>query len=213
MQHLPEVDFTPIVADPKLPDFPAFQLGDLVAFLDASHAPCPKTRKSYLGMQILFAGAVVAYRCVLSSCIATSSTEAEFYAAVLCAKAVKHLRNVYGELKLLPPGPTRMLIDNLAAHHMINEERPTPRARHVDIQWFAVQQWVQRGDIVTEHIPGVINCADSNTKALAHYLHSRHNLRAFGHYGPPKPLPSTHTTSRLRTEAGEDDSAIPVTTG
>ena len=66
--------------------------------------------------------------------VATSSTEAEFYAAVTTAKIVKYLRYVLTELDSLRPGPTRLLIDNIAALNMINESRPTPRACHFEIK-------------------------------------------------------------------------------
>ena len=44
---------------------------------------------------------------------------------------------------------------------MINASRPTARSRHIDIQHFAIQEWKAYVDTVLEHIPGVINSADS----------------------------------------------------
>ena len=64
--------------------------------------------------------------------------------------------------------------------------------------------------------PGTINPADSNTKATAHYLHARHNLRSFGYFGPPLPVPASSSRShgRLhRSEAGEDVSPTCVSIG
>ena len=63
--------------------------------------------------------------------VATSSTETEFYAAVTCAKAAKYLRYVLTEMDAVRPGATPLLVDNEAAIAMVNESRPTPRARHV----------------------------------------------------------------------------------
>jgi hypothetical protein len=73
--------------------------------------------------------------------------------------------------------------DNLAAIAMINQKKPTSRSRHIDIQYFAIQEWKRRGLIVMRHIPGVINVADQATKALSWVLHSRHARRSMGHYG------------------------------
>ena len=53
---------------------------------------------------------------------------------------------------------------------MINESRPTPRARHIEIQHFAIQEWCKQGDIVMEHLPGIINPSDGLTKALGWVL-------------------------------------------
>ena len=65
---------------------------------------------------------------MVQALVATSSTEAEFCAAVTCAKAVKCLRCVLMELNALGPGPSKLFIDNVAALQMINKNRPTPRA-------------------------------------------------------------------------------------
>ena len=114
--------------------------------------------------------------------VATSSTEAEFYAAVTCAKIAKYLRYVLQELEALAPGPTEVYIDNQAALDMINESRPTPRARHIEIQHFAIQEWRNQGDIVMRHIAGIINPSDDLTKVLGWVLHARHCRRSMGHY-------------------------------
>ena len=113
---------------------------------------------------------------------ATSSTEAEFYAAVTCAKMAKYLRYVLMELNALSPGATELFVDNQAALNMINESRPTPRARHIEIQHFAIQEWRTKGDIIMRHIPGIINPSDDLTKVLGWILHSRHARRNMGHY-------------------------------
>ena len=95
---------------------------------------------------------------------------------------MKYMRYVLQELGALRPGPSRMFIDNAAAEAMINESRPTPRARHIEIQHFAIQEWKSQGDIIMGHIPGPINSSDDMTKALASILHSRHARRNMGHY-------------------------------
>ena len=76
--------------------------------------------------------------------------------------------------------------------NMINESRPTPRARHIEIQHFAIQEWCKQGDIVMEHLPGIINPSDGLTKALGWVLLSRHARRGMGHYR----LGSTVSASR-----------------
>jgi hypothetical protein len=131
---------------------------------------------------VFFGCAAIAWKCRVQPIVATSSTEAEFYAAVTCAKVVKYLRFVLQELKALAPGPSELHIDNRAALDMINESRPTPRARHIEIQHFAIQEWRQRGDIIMRHIPGIINCSDDLTKVLGWILHARHSRRSMGHY-------------------------------
>ncbi len=98
---LPHVPFTILDPDPQLPAFPPYENDELVAFADAAYATDAKTRRSVTGYVILFAGAAVAYKSKIQSTVATSSTEAEFIAAVYTAKAVKHLRSVLADLQLL----------------------------------------------------------------------------------------------------------------
>jgi hypothetical protein len=66
---------------------------------------------------------------------------------------------------------------------MINDSRPTPRVRHLDTQYFAIQEWRHAGLIQMFHIPGILNPADQQTKPLASRLHNRHVRRLMGHYG------------------------------
>ncbi len=151
----------------------------------------------------MFCNAAIAWKSRLQSLVSTSSTEAEFYAAVTCAKMVKCLRCVLQELDALAPGPSPLLIDNEAALHMINEDRPTPRARHVEIQHFTIQEWRKAKDIVMKHLAGVMNSSDSLTKALSWILHYRHVRRAMGHYRPDSLVDSAVAPIMLDSGAGE----------
>ena len=182
---LPDVPFDWLEDDPSLPSFPEFARDELVGFLDAAHATELKTRRSVTGFVLLYGYAAIAYKSRVQPVVATSSTEAEFYAAVTCAKAAKYLRYVLQQLDALRPGATPLFVDNQAAIAMVNESRPTPRARHIEIQHFAIQEWRNKGDIVLRHCPGVINLSDDMTKALGWVLHSRHARRGMGHYKIP----------------------------
>lgn len=179
---LPHVPYDFLEEDPNLPPFPTIQRDELVGCLDAAHATELKSRRSVTGLVVLFCCAAIAWKSRVQPIVATSLTEAEFYAAVTCAKIVKYLRYVLTELDALAPGPSRLFIDNLAALQMINESRPTPRARHIEIQHFAIQEWRQLGDILMQHLAGILNPSDGMTKALGWILHARHSGRGMGHY-------------------------------
>ena len=181
LMDLPKVDFDFVSEDPSLPSFPVLSRDKLIGFLDAAHATT-NNRRSVTGLVLFFGGAAIAWKSRVQSVTATSSTEAEFYAAVTCAKMAKYLRYVLMELNALAPGPTELFIDNQAALAMVNESRPTPRARHIEIQHFAIQEWRQKGDIILRHIPGILNPSDDLTKVLGWILHNRHARRSMGHY-------------------------------
>ena len=166
-----------------LPPFPSsFRDDRLSCFVDAAHANDLRNRRSTTGYAAMLAGGAISYRTKTQSITATSSTEAEFLAAVFAAKQVKYLRSIMRELGFPQQGPTIVYEDNMSAIQMINARVPTERSRHIDIQHFAIQDWKDQGDIVMEHIPGIINPSDDLTKPLGWVLHSRQSRRIMGHY-------------------------------
>ena len=166
-----------------LPDFPVPPGNlDLQGFVDAAHANDLRNRRSTTGYAFLLAGGAISYRCKTQSITATSSTEAEFLAAVTAAKHAKYIRAIMKELGFPLSTPTPLYEDNQSAINMINAKVPTERSRHIDIQHFAIQDWKDAGDIVMKFIPGLLNPADDLTKPLGWILHERHARRIMGHY-------------------------------
>jgi hypothetical protein len=132
------------------------------------------------------AGGAVAYKSKVQVTVAASLTAAEFLAAITAAKIAKYLQGVLTGLGFAQTAATVLYEDNEADIAMVNENKPTPRACHVDIRHFALQEWRERGIIRLGHIPaGVINPADGGTKPLGWTLHSHHARRVMGHYGHP----------------------------
>jgi len=181
---MPPTNHVRIPVPDDLPPFPTPSRQDqLLCFVDAAHANDLRNRRSTTGYAILLSGGAVSYRTKTQSITATSSTEAEFLAAVLAAKHVKYLRAILLELGFKQFGPTTIYEDNQSAIKMINARVPTERSRHIDIQHFALQDWKDNGDIVMEYIPGILNPSDDLTKPLGWVLHARHARRIMGHYG------------------------------
>ena len=183
LSHLPSVPLDQPEIDASLPPFPTAGPLELVGYVDAAHATDLDTRRSVTGFAFCLAGGAIAYKSKLQATVSTSSTESEFLAAVHAAKVAKYLRSVLHELGFPQDGPTSLYEDNQAAIAMINGDKPSPRSRHVDIQYFAIQEWQSKGDIVMKYIPTSINPADGKTKSLGWILHSRHARRIMGHYG------------------------------
>jgi hypothetical protein len=116
----------------------------------------------------------VAYNCCCSS------TEEEFITAVSAARMAKFLCAIMIELGLLQDELTKLYEDNAAAIMMANAKRPTERSWHIDIQHFALQEWVQKREGVLEHVRGILNPADALIKPLGWILHHRHCSRVMG---------------------------------
>ena len=182
---LPKSLRPPLAADLDLGPFPKpSSLLEPVCCVDAAHANDLRNRRSTTGFGIMLAGGAISYRCKTQSITATSSTEAEFIAAVLAAKQVRYLRFILKELGFPLNAPTPVYMDNMSAINMINSKVPTERSRHIDIQYFAVQDWKDSGALIMKFIPGVLNPSDDLTKPLGWVLHARHARRLMGHYHP-----------------------------
>jgi len=180
---LPALPHTRLSHPSDLPPFPSPQYPlQLTCYVDAAHANDLRNRRSTTGYAFLLAGGAVSYRCTTQSITATSSTEAEFLAAVTSAKHAKYLRAIMKELGFPQSGPTPIYEDNKSAINMINARIPTERSRHIDIQHFAIQDWKDAGAIVMQYIPGILNPSDDLTKPLGWVLHARHARRIMGHY-------------------------------
>eukprot|EP00957_Ditylum_brightwellii_P080653 6134498-Ditylum_brightwellii.AAC.1 len=50
--------------------------------------------------------------------------------------------------------------DNAAAIMMANNSRPNGQARHIDISYFALQEWITYGNVKLAHIHRIANPAD-----------------------------------------------------
>ena len=186
LPNLPIGLFGPLNPDPALPIFPEPEKPTVLSgYVDAAHATDLTTRRSITGLVFMFCGGPIAYKSKLQPTVSTSSTEAEFIAAVHAAKIAKYLRSILLEQGYPQVGPTTLYEDNAAAILMINSSRPTPISRHIDIQHFAIQEWKANQEIVLTHIfPGIINSANSLTKFLAGpTLHHCNVRRLIGHYG------------------------------
>ena len=158
-----------------LPKYPEnTRVGKLIGFVDAAYGNDPKRRRSTTGYAFTYAGGAVVYRSKAQSITAQSSTEAELIAAVTASKTAIYIRSILKELGFEEKELTPIYEDNALAIEIVNAQKPTERTRHIEIRFFAIQDWKQAGYITLKHIPGVINPADDLTKPLGWILHSRH---------------------------------------
>ena len=136
------------------------------------------------GVVFTFCGGAIVWKSKTQSLTAGSSTEAEFYAAYEAGKICRYLRMVMKQLGYEQKSATTIWIDNQSALQMINDNTaPTDRCRHVDIRYWALQDWAKTDkSIFMRHIDGTKNVSDDLTKPLGYILHNRHCRRIMGHY-------------------------------
>ena len=81
---------------------------------------------------------VIAYHAKTQPITAQNTSEAELIAAHAAAKVVKYLRLVLADLGYPLSEPTLIYEDNDSTVKIINNDRPTPRSRHVAIRYFGL---------------------------------------------------------------------------
>ena len=86
---------------------------------------------------------------------------------------------------------TSLWVDNESAKKMANNGKPSGRSRHIDIQYYAVQEWVKRKIVVIRRVCTKENVSDALTKILGWVLHGRHCDEMMGYNGPKYWLFST----------------------
>ena len=63
-----------------------------------------------------------------------------------------------------------------------NNTSPMEHTRHLDIQYFAIQDWREEGEILMKHIPGILNPSNELTKSLGYVLHACYCRQIMDHY-------------------------------
>jgi hypothetical protein len=111
--------------DPSLPSLPDNSSTQLICYVDAAHANDLRNRRSTMGYCFTLSGGAIVYKSKTQSITATSSTEAEFIAAVSAAKTAKYLRAILVELGFPQPQPTPIYCDNMSAIKIINAKVPS----------------------------------------------------------------------------------------
>ena len=70
--------------------------------------------------------------------------------------------------------------DNQGALLMAQAGQPTKRTKHIDIKYFALQDWVERDLLTFKRIDTSDNSSDALTKATPRTLFYRHNNHIMG---------------------------------
>jgi hypothetical protein len=179
---LPTIHSTP--QDLKMQGRPTEQALILSGYMDTSWADCPLTRRSTGGKTLRLAGGPVAWKGRLLPTVALSSTESEYMEASDTGRMCLYCRSILWDLGIPQEAATILYEDNDGATAMANAGKPTSRSRHIDIKYYALQEWVERDLMVLSRIDTSQNMADSYTKPLPRILFYRHNDYNMGRVPP-----------------------------
>ena len=147
----------------------------LVTYSDANWADS-SDRKSTSGLTIQLItrgedpeninGNVLSYYSKRQSCVALSSTEAEYIALSRAAQTLSWLRRLLDQLGFGDPGPTQVFGDNTSSLDIAEGEGLTQRTKHIDVRHHYIRDKVGDKTLELAHIPTEAMIADMFTKAL-----------------------------------------------
>jgi hypothetical protein len=144
--------------------------GILRGYVDASYASCPDTRRSRTGYVFFLAGGPVAWGSKRQSCVAKSSTEAEYIGLseaggdALWLRSLMH--DITGTKAAASSPPALLATDSQSAMAMTENQRTHGRTKHIDVRWHWIREKVEENKLALHHVPGAELVADGLTKPL-----------------------------------------------
>lgn len=139
---------------------------DVVACSDADYAGCLDTRKSTSGHLIQLCGTPVIWRSTKQSIVATSTCATEYLAASQICHDIVWLRGMLKELVRVELSPTPLLIDNLGAVKVIQNNQTTEKTKHLADKFSDIKDCHEQKVVRVQYVPTDKQLADVFTKSL-----------------------------------------------
>lgn len=140
--------------------------GELCGYCDSDYAGDLESRRSTSGAVFTLHNGPVSWFSRRQSCVALSTTEAEFIAAAEGTKEGIWLKRLHAELGAADT-PTPLRCDNQGAIALIHDPVFHQRTKHMDVRFFFVRDAQQEKKINISYIETESQLADIFTKALA----------------------------------------------
>lgn len=144
----------------------------LIGYADANWAEDKESRKSNSGFVFFFNGGTISWACRKQSCVALSSTEAEFISLSEACQEAQWLRKLLQDLNHNIDIPTTINEDNQSCLKIIKEEKFSNRTKHIDTKFHFVKDYVDRKIVNCVYCPTDTMIADLLTKPLSFAKHS-----------------------------------------
>jgi len=128
-------------------------------------------RKSISGYMITLAGGAMAWSSKKQSMVALSTAEAEYVAAMHCAKQVIWHRSLLNEVGVPLPSTSTIFSDNQATVLIAHHPEHHARTKHIDIAHHFLCDLIQDGMLNLVYINTQVNLADVFTKSLPKVVH------------------------------------------
>ena len=149
----------------------------ITVFVDSDFADDPVSRKSTTGLVAQIGNHTVKSGSTLQGLTALSVGEAEFYAVVKGGQVGPALRSIYQDLGI--PMKLDIQSDSSTVNSLTDRLGAKQRTKHIDTQYFWIQERVFDGDLSIKKVPTAKNCADVGTKPVSAPIR-QHNCKFAG---------------------------------
>ena len=146
---------------------------ELTGFSDADFAGDLDNRRSTTGWAFLVNGTAVSWRSKRQTCVALSTTEAEYISASSATQEAVSCRRVLGQCGYQQSGPTRLYDDNQSAIRIVKNPEFHERTKHIDVKYHYIRDQYQRKEISVHYVNTKEQIADIFTKPLAAADHQK----------------------------------------
>ncbi|CAI7822733.1 unnamed protein product [Closterium sp. NIES-54] len=113
----------------------------------------------------------VSRRSTQASTVSSASCEAEVYAAAMAAQELRWLSFLLTDLGERPRSPPVLFADNRSAVLLCEEPRLVGKAKHIQLRYFLLREFQQRGQACVVRVVFEANTAYIFTKALPPCAH------------------------------------------
>ena len=149
---------------------------ETIGYTDSDFQGDIDSRKSTSGYVFTLNGGAICWRSVKQTCVADSTTEAEYVAASEAAKEAIWLKMFLLDLQVIPSAdrPITLYCDNSGAIAQSNEPRYHKKQKHIERKYHLIRDIIERGDTVVTKIASEENLADPFTKTLPVRVFEKH---------------------------------------
>lgn len=157
-------------AKEELPDdmpLPKMKPITILAYFDASHAPCLLTRRSVTGIALLLNNTLIRCTSKRQNTVETSTYGAELVAGRLCVEQVMDLRYKLRMLGIPINDASIVFGDNQSTITSATIPSSNLKKKHNAIAYHRIRETVAAGIVNLFYVPSDDNLADAFTKPLA----------------------------------------------
>jgi hypothetical protein len=133
---------------------------------DSDYAGDLDGRKSTSGHCFSLGRGMISYQSKRQSCVALSTTEAEYMACSSASREAVWLRGALAELGCIQTGPTVIQEDNQGCIALVKNPVNHERTKHIDVRFHFIRDCVEKGAIKIRYCPTKDMIADILTKPL-----------------------------------------------